>query len=307
MSLDTLLPGIDINLDLLVPTERKKAMLSELGRLDNEWKEKTKVEIPEVERYERKEEKVIDTESIKKDVLEDRSFNYDKKVGEMESKSVAQQDKKASEIDKVKSDFVESESDVLSGYEYSKKALSDDMIDRGLSRSSIKSESEKGLLESVSQNLAELKKVSEDKVGSLQMEIDLLKSQLESDLESFRISEAIKVQDEIDKIVQKLTAENEKIKEYNDKLTQKEAESERKRSEAMLKAEEARIKEAEQDALYGYRGEKAENYYKRLEVAKKYYGSIPKEQALEELKKDVDTRNYLGLYYNKLLAYLYQR
>ena len=212
MSLDTLLPGIDINLDLLVPTERKKAMLSELGRLDNEWKEKTKVEIPEVERYERKEEKVIDTESIKKDVLEDRSFEYDKKVGEMESKSVAQQDKKASEIDKVKSDFVESESDVLSGYEYSKKALSDDMIDRGLSRSSIKSESEKGLLESVSQNLAELKRISEDKVGSLQMEIDLLKSQLESDLESFRISEAIKVQDEIDKIVQKLTAENEKIK-----------------------------------------------------------------------------------------------
>lgn len=307
MSLDLSMPGVDINLDLLAPTEKKKAMLSELGRLDDEWKKKTEVVIPEVERYERKQEKIIDADSIKKEIEDDRAYEYDKKIGEMESKSATQQDKKAGEIQKVEGELKEDEIHLLDGYEYAKKALNKDMIDRGLARSSIKAEGEKALKSEMDSDLETLKVKSDQKVNALQMEIELLKSQLSADLESFRISEAVKVQEEIDKKVQKLTAENEKIKEYNDKLSQKEAESERKRAEAMLKAEEARIKEAEQDALYGYRGEKAENYYKRLDVAKKYYGSIPKEQAIEELKKDVDTRNYLGLYYNKLLAYLYQR
>lgn len=303
----SLVPDVDIDLEILVPAERKKAMLSELGRLDEEWKKKTEVVIPEAETYERKAEKVIDTDAIRNDVLAERAPEYDKKTSEITQKSLSEQAKRSDKIETEQGDLVDAENKLLKEYGYSKKALRNDMLDQGLGRSSIVGSAEDRLKADTDGQIARVRTEAEDKISALQMEISLLKAELSSDLESLRISEAIKVQEQIDEVVARLASENEKIKEYNDKLTQKEAQSAQKRADAILKAEEARVKEAEQDALYGYQGDKAENYYERLAVAKKYYGSIPKEQALKELKEDVDTKNYLGLYYNKLLAYVHQR
>lgn len=303
----SLVPKVDIDLDILVPTERKKAMMSELGRLDEEWKKKTEVVIPEAVTYEKKAEKVIDGEQIRKDVLAERAPEYDEKTSQITQKSLSNQEKKTQKIEEEKDNLEDAEKEIIAEYEQSKKQLSNDMIDRGLARSSIVDNASARLKSQTDEQMAKQRQESQDKVSTLQMEISILQAQLASDLENFRISEGIKVQEKIDEVIAKLTSENEKIKEYNDKLTQKEEQSAQKRADAIARAEEARIKEAEQDALYGYQGEKAENYYKRLAVAKKYYGSIPKEQALKELKEDIDTRNYLGLYYNKLLAYVYQR
>lgn len=303
----SLVPDVDIDLEILVPTERKKAMMNELSRLDEEWKKKTEVVIPEAVTYEKKAEKVIDTDQIRKDVVAERASAYDKKTAEITQKSLSDQTKKSQKIEEEKGDLADTENRLLKEYEHSQKELANDMLDQGLGRSSIVSSARERIKSDTDEEIAKARSISQDKVSALQMEISILQAELASDLENFRISEGIKVQEKIDEVVAKLTSENEKIKEYNDKLTQKEEQSAQKRADAILKAEEARVKEAEQDALYGYQGEKAENYYSRLAVAKKYYGSIPKEQALKELKEDTDTRNYLGLYYNKLLAYVYQR
>ena len=307
MSIINLTPGIDVNLDILVPTERKKAMMSELERLDAEWKQKTAIDVPEVVTYERKSEKPIDVSTIRGEVEASRAPNASNKIATMEGKAESSQAKMEGLIEDSKEDLKEAEGDILSNYENASKSTRNSMIDRGLARSSISKQAEKQLADMRDGAIQEARDGTKKKISSLEMEIEVLKSQLATDIENFRISEAIKVQEEIDKAVEKLTAENEKIKEYNDKLTQKEEESARKRAEALQKAEEARIKEAEQDALYGYQGDKRDNYYERLDAAKKYYGSIPKEQALKELQSDVDVKNYLGLFYNKLLSYVYAR
>lgn len=303
----SLVPKVDIDLEVLVPTERKKAMMSELGRLDEEWKKKTQVVIPEAVTFEKKAEKVIDADQIREDVLAERAHDYEKKTGEITQKSLANQNKKSQQIDDEIEDLKDTEGQLLDEYERSQKELKNDMLDRGLARSSIVKSATQRLKNDTDQEIAKAREYSQDKVTALQMEISILQAQLANELENFKISEGLKVQEKIDEVISKLNSENEKIKEYNDKLTQKEADSAKKRADAILKAEEARVNEAKQDALYGYQGEKAENYYNRLDVAKKYYGSIPKEQALKELKEDKDVRNYLGLYYNKLLAYVYQR
>ena len=303
----SLVPGVDINLDILLPSERKKAMLGELSRLDEEWKKKTEVKIPEVVTYERKEEKVIDEDAIRDSVVAERTPEYQKKVAELTNKSQVSQDKKSDEIEKAKSNLLVEEGNINDKYQKDKKDLGHDMLDKGLARSSIRAGAEDRLKSEMNEEVESARQLSQTKISKIEMEIELLKAQLSSDIENFNISEGVKVQEKIDEAIKKLNVENEKIKEYNDKLAQKEAEAEEKRTEAMLKAEEARVKEAEQDALYGYQGEKAENYAKRLNIAKKYYGSISKEKALEEIKEDVDVKNYLGLYYNKLLSYIYQR
>ena len=53
----SLTPSVDINTGVLLPSERKQAMLDELKSLDEAWKKKTAIDIPEAVTYEKLQEK----------------------------------------------------------------------------------------------------------------------------------------------------------------------------------------------------------------------------------------------------------
>lgn len=300
-------PGIDINTGILLPSERKEKMMSELKSLDEAWLKKTAIDIPEVVTYEKHKEKVIDPDAIKSSIEQQRENSVEQKIKDMESTAGEKEQSKLDTIESEKVALSKREQNLSDDYGYQKTALNNDMVDQGLARSSISGGAQDELALEYSKAIDDSRLASNAKISALNMEIEVLKAKLQADIDAFKISEAIKVQEKLDSAIAKLEQENEKIREKNAKLVEKEEASKKARADAQRKAEELRVQEAKQDATYGYQGEKKENYTARLDVAKAYYGSIPKEQALKELNEDKEIKSYLGLYYNRLLSYVYGR
>ncbi len=300
-------PGIDINTGILLPSERKKKMMSELKSLDEAWTKKTAIDIPEVVTYEKQKENVIDPDAIKSSIEQQRANSVEEKIKDMESSAGEKEQSKLDTIESEKDALKKREQELNDDYGYQKKALNNDMVDQGLARSSISSGAQEELAHDYDKAIDDSRLATNAKISALNMEIEVLRAKLQADIDAFKISEAIKVQEKLDSAVAKLEQENEKIREKNAKLLEKEEASKKARADAQRKAEELRVQEAKQDATYGYQGEKKENYTARLDSAKAYYGSIPKEQALKELNEDKEIKSYLGLYYNRLLSYVYGR
>lgn len=293
--------------DFKTQNERKTEMYEALERLKNVWEKKTAVELPEVKTYDKKEYIESDENAIKKQVQNQYEEQIDagkEKIQTDYNEKKANLDKK---IDEENQDFMLDSQEIAKKYDQKKgKALSN-AIDQGIARSSINATMQESLDKEYSEEIKNRKSQSELLGKAYNMELAVLESKLENALSSFEIEQAVKIQNKIDDLIKSAKKENEKILEYNNKMTELEQKSILAREEAKKKADEkAKILE-EEERLMGYTGEKKNNYDSRFNIARKYYMSLPKEQALEELATDGRMPEYLGLYYTKLRTLLQNR
>lgn len=293
--------------DFKTKNERKTEMYEALERLKNVWERKTAVELPEVKTYEKKEYIESDENAIKKQVRD----QYEEQTNAGKEKIQTDYDEKkanlSKKIDQENQDFMLDSKEIAQKYDQKKgKALSN-AIDQGIARSSISATMQESLDKEYSDEIKNRKSQSELLGKAYNMELAVLESKLDNALSSFEIEQAVKIQNKIDDLIKSAKKENEKILEYNNKMTELEQKSILAREEAKKKADEkAKILE-EEERLMGYTGEKKDNYDSRFNIARKYYMSLPKEQALEELATDGRMPEYLGLYYTKLRTLLQNR
>lgn len=187
-----------------------------------------------------------------------------------------------------------------------KKDASDDAVKRGLARSSIivsKLEAfDKGMLDSY----LELDKEYQKKFSDLNSEKSLLEMQKQNALSSFDIAYAVKLEEKINDINSEIAKEEEKVLKYNNEIAEKEAEYEKELEELQNKI----IREDRQDNLdlIEYLTKEGVVAYDDLKAREKYeyayekLKGLSKEEALNELKNNVDYSKHLGRYYDKLLS-----
>ena len=290
----------NIATNFMTQEERKRYMMSELERLKNEWDEETKVEIPEEKKYDRKEYLQVDRAGVKNDVEQSMSGEFISGVNVLKADNDKKVGEKQTDIDEEKTDISQESARIHNEYEKEREDSANDMIKRGIARSSIAQGEQERLVGAEEEDLRLAKEKSEVKIKGLELEIALLRGELQSDLSALKISHATKVQTKIDSILKKIDEENAKILEYNNEMEKREQADKKEIARLQSNALAEKYKLARNEARYGYSGAKKDNYLQRLSIARDYFSRLSKEQALAELKANEKLYDYLGLYYNRL-------
>ena len=292
----------NVGTDFSSMADKKRYMLSELERLKNEWDEKTRVDIPELKTYERREYLDVDRDSVKHQVESESAAEFASAVNDAKNESDKKINAKSNAVANEKSSYTQKIKELGEKLEKDVRNSANDMIKQGIARSSIATGEEEGLRESYEATVLAERERSETKIKGLELEKALLEKEFKNDLENLKISHATKVQNKIDKIVGEIDKENQKIFEYNNKIAMQEQKDKKEIARIQSNALAEKYQQMRDEAKYGYSGEKKENYLQRLDIARDYFNRLDKEQALKELQENEKMYEYLGLYYNRLLS-----
>ena len=287
--------------------QKKSEMYEDLERLKKVWERKTAIELPEVKVYEKKEYLDEDQESIKNQVDSEYAESTQAGLDDIKGEYAGKRNKVNAKISEENQDYQNDVDKIKSEYALNKTNSLNKAIDQGIARSSIVKSNQERLDQDMESEIKTRKSRSELLGNTYNMELAVLESKLESALSAFEIEQAVKIKKRINDLTENVKRENEKILEYNNKMTELEQKSILAREKAIERArEEAKILEQE-EKIYGYTGEKKQNYDSRFAIAKRYYMSLPRERAIKELDGDIDMHDYLGLYYSKLRNLLVSR
>ncbi len=293
--------------DFQSSADRKANMYKELDRLKRNWEEKNKIELPEIKTYEKKAYKEENADNIRAQAEEENSGALEAGKAEIENKNQTKRAKIESKIKSEEQNYEDDVNAISSEYAKSKENVVGRAIEQGIARSSIVDSEQDRLKKEEASALSARAKESEILNSAYQMELALLEKELESSLQNFEITQAVKVKKRINDLTSEIKRENEKILEYNNKMTELEQKSINARQNAIDKAKKEEEELQKEEARYGYSGYKKTNYEQRFDVAKNYYNTLKPKEALRQFESDSDMHDYLGLYYDDLHTYLRKR
>lgn len=304
-----------------VEGETTSGLVDALKNLEDELNKKNTVEEPDYDKLfpevklEKKEYTPATDEEIEKRAQDETAGDYQKKTQNLLD-SVKKKGEELSDYNKQLSEKkIASLAGAESAVERAKETASDDMLKRGLGRSSIVAgilgEYDKAGLEKA----AEILNSYDSKIADVEKEISGLESEKKKSLDELDLAHAKEVSDRIAELKEeRLKLSNEAIAE-NNKIAQKQADLDADRLKDIEKYKEDRKKKAEDEAKqlaeyekkYGYSGEKQQNYAKRYELALRYYLTVDSDIALKALESSANMKYYLGNYYDKLKSVLTDR
>lgn len=297
--------------------EGEKQLNEKLGELEEEYEKNKDYDVgkgyedladllPEKQTFEYLKYEGDDADTIR----EKTQSEFDKLLGEEKKKVNDTYDTKAqaaeSKKDAANTEYAQDKARIEAEYADFQKALEQELIKKGLYRSSITKSSKDANDRFRQSELNVLSNKLAANVSAIDAEIEKLRGEESVALQGLDISYAQKLQQEIERLLDKRSREIESIDKYNNTLKEKES----KYIEERTKAIEAQLAKRQKDELeikglenkYGYAGEKLKSYKERYEIAYEYYSSIPKEAALQMLDANKDLQGYLGKYYSKLLG-----
>ena len=195
------------------------------------------------------------------------------------------------------------EAEIKGDYSAYSKSAKNENIKRGLAHSSIYSEVLKEIDEGKEQELKKVENEFSREVLKLEGERALLESQKQSALESFDISYAAKLTEEINKINSDISKKQEEVLKYNNKL-EKEAEELKLKKEQSI--QEKNNKLADMLSKYGLTEVNKMKYQDKYNIVKEYISKLPRAQALQELEDPFYAKE-LGTFYASIVAETYSR
>ena len=292
-------------------------LLDQLQKIDEEYKNNVKYDpaegyedlsdlLPEEQTFEYLKYEGDDEDTIRNNTKEKYDGLLDdekKKVNdELDTKTAVVENKK----DATKAEYSQKQEQVDKDYDEFQKALEQELVKKGLYRSSIKQGQTYANEQARAWESGELSTKRDIDVKKLDSEIEKLKGEAKTALQQLDISYASKLDKEIERLIDKRNKEVESIDKYNNTLKEKET----KYIEDRVKAIENQLAKRIKDELeiqnlenkYGYAGEKKENYQKRYDLAYEYYTSLPSDVALQMLQDNKKLENYLGAYYGRLIT-----
>lgn len=193
-----------------------------------------------------------------------------------------------------------------------RKQTENDALRRGLGRSSIKT----GALSDLDADRANAENASkaayDAEMAEVGAQLDALRKEQDAALEQLDLKYAAELEERIAELKEERDATAKKYAEYNNKVAEKEQEYAVQREEDiadfLAEREKERLEreetQREQEAKYGYTGEKQENYSKRYDLAFEFYSSLSPDIAADALAASPNMRYFLGNYYDKLMSAL---
>ena len=230
------------------------------------------------------------------DIL-DLTSAYDEAVAKVSEQAREAEAKKAEAVDTL-----------TRTYDELMKEAENSATARGLARSSVLSSAVQSLGEAETAGREEAERDYALRARELDEELTRLSEERDAALAQTELEYAAELESRIAELKSERDAEAKKIAEYNNKIAEKEREYALSREEDIAEFLADREKERlereqktrEEEAKYGYTGEKQKNYAKRYEIAYEFYSSLSPDIAAAALEASPNMRYYLGNYYDKL-------
>ena len=300
--------------------EKEKSILEQLAALDKEYKDS----LPKEEEVDL--EKLFPSELGLKELTYDAESNdsiearasQENEYGKMQALN-ALNEKYASQTSALNDSKRQAGQTLHDSYRQLEKLYDDlrkrtenDVLKRGLARSSIATSQLSDLDVAKLAGAAELQKSYGATVNDINGRINELEAGRDIALQELDLKYAT----ELTQRIEELKAERDKTvleyEKYNANVRKQNEEYARKREsdvEEYLKTREENKRKAEEEQAelekkYGYTGDKHDNYAKRYDIAYEFYSSLSPEIAAEALAASPNMKYYLGAYYDKLMKAL---
>ena len=203
-------------------------------------------------------------------------------------------------------DYEKTEKEILASLEKTKKQNEDKIVENGLSRSSISMLIGEDVDAQAKSMIAEAKADADAVAKKYQTQIDGLNNELQAAIDDLNAEYVVKISTEIEDLISKRDKEIKSIQEYNNKIEKQLADYKLEREKAIQddvkRQMEADYQQAEYEKLYGYIGEKADDYSERLNLAIDFYDTLDPATAREMVYNNQYLQAYLGYEYMNLLA-----
>lgn len=262
-----------------------------------------------------KEDNTLSNEKLDEIAKKEAYEGYDEVLSEIKKSFENSLNKNKQDKDKVNEKAKNELISLGNKFVANKNNIKDDMSKKGLFFSTINEGLNNKNEEEFSSNV---KRNEENKRNSLLKldeeikEIENKKDEAMKKLDADKYKEYTKV---LSDLTEKRDKERQKILEYNENLKTEKIKFDQNREKLIKELEEKDRKAksekdkliAEQEKIYGYTGEKKENYDKRYDLAFEFYSALPKDIALRAVKSNPTLKGYLGNYYDTLLSAMYER
>lgn len=306
--------------ELSAALEAEKGLAEQLAELDRQYRES----LPEEPQYNLDElfpedlglEKVDYTPETDEEIRKraEAGVNYEKSeerksLDDAFAASSAALDDRSEEAKKT---LGESFAELDELYSELRRQTENDALYRGLGRSSIKTSA----LDALESDRAGAKNASkadyETEMAEVGAELAALRQEQDAAYEQLDLKYAAELEERIAALTEERDATAKKYAEYNNEVTEKEHEYALQREEDIADFLADREKERldreeeqrEQEAKYGYTGEKQQNYAQRYNLAYEFYSSLSPDIAADALAASPNMRYFLGNYYDKLMSAL---
>ena len=226
--------------------------------------------------------------------------NYNTKFSSLDSKALDLEEDRNEDVEKVFSDYANS-----------LRRATNKTIKQGISRSSIFEDAVNAIEESKNSELLKIEDNFKKQVSKLENEREILEQQKDNALGSFDISYALKLDNKIASINKEIAKQQEEVLKFNKNVDKLEEEN-RIKQEKANSSEQSRIEKKNKELLalkekLGERKFTAEILKERFDVVKDYLMKLPKDKAIEEVKKEKVYTNLLGNYYPAIVAQILGR
>ena len=239
----------------------------------------------------------------------ENSLNKQQAANKLESKYETQKSE-------VESNGLKAAENLKSGYEklselYDelRRRTENDVLKRGLARSSIATTQLGSLDAARMEGSAQLQASFNSSMADIDNKIAGLENDKSNALEELDIKYALELEERIADLKKERDKTVKEYEEYNNQVRKQNADYQVKRQSDIQKYLEkresdklaAQQKQEEDEKKYGYTGTKQDNYAKRYDIALNFYSSLAPEIAADALAASPNMKYYLGLYYDKLL------
>lgn len=197
-------------------------------------------------------------------------------------------------------------------YKQLRENANDNLLKRGIARSSIAAGSMDALDASHLKSASDAESAYSKAVANINDSIAKLERDKDTALGELDLKYAVELEDKINELKAERDKTVEKYEKYNNEIRQKneayEENRQKKISDYLKQAEKNKLEKEKQqreyESQYGYSGDKLKNYSERYQVAYDFYSSLSPDIAADALKASPNMKYYLGEYYNKLLSSL---
>ena len=219
---------------------------------------------------------------------------YDNKINSIEEQR-----------EEVRNNKHESIANLEGKYKQIKEDVKNDAIKRGLARSSIIVNTLSELDSGMMKNLQELEIKANDKIATLSEQKNLLEQQKQNALNSFDITYAVKLQNEIDNINSNILKNEQEVIKYNNEIAKLQAKWDKEQEDGNFSKTSNLVE------LIGKYGTTVFDVLKQNEkyaVASEYLTKLNKDDALYEIQNNPQYKENLGVSgYNKLIKEIKNR
>ena len=208
-------------------------------------------------------------------------------------------------IEKTQKEGEAKKNEIYTAYQNAKENAKEDAIKRGLARSSIIVNTLSSYDDNMFNELSEKSNEMATKISEYEAEKLNLEEQKQNALSSFDIEYAVKLQQKIDDINSEISEKQQEITKYNNEIAEAQAKWAKEQEDSNFD------KTAELATLMGKYGTAVFDTLKQNEkysIAKNYFNSMEKQEAIAELTNNPAYLSNIGRYnYNKLLEELNTR